>query len=179
MHARARARPEADLARTAWIRDVVDRETAAHGQCLVSERRIDFVIADHDAVRGAHLVRVQAGRNVHFGNSARMLGIGDVHDRRSMRSADVPDVGEMAIDRDLPAAGTVEITHLAYPFAFAHCVSSFRLAQRRRIHPMASYSESPYFDETRYHRAATIRPRARKPPASWPITPEADGLAPF
>jgi len=52
--------------------------------------------------------------------TSRLLWVVDVDDGGAGGAVDVADIGEIAVDHDLPAAGAIEIADLANAFALTH-----------------------------------------------------------
>src|SRR5437867_3963560 len=121
MDALAGAGPERDLAGMSRIGHIVDAE-AALGRSTLGRlhRSIDLVVDQHYAIGGPRLVGVQAFGDGALPHLSRVLGIAHVDDGRAFGPGDVADVGVVAVDDDLPAAGAVKIPDLANAIALAH-----------------------------------------------------------
>jgi hypothetical protein len=97
-------RIEGDLARRIGAPDVEDAQPA---RVAGRPRRIRFVVDQHEAVPGAHLVAVRVEWHVDPGDHPRICRVSDVEDRRPQRGLHVTDVAEPVAQRDLPAPGNV------------------------------------------------------------------------
>ena len=121
VHAHPGAFPMTDVARRAWPADVEDAKPDEIAGRLVAARAL--AIDDHDLVRDPHLVRMQPGRNVDRRHDLRIGRIRDVQHRRPVRRLHVPDIGMVAIEDDLPAAGDIDPGDLANAGTLTHGVS--------------------------------------------------------
>src|SRR5262249_43723547 len=110
----AAAAPRRDLLRLARIRYVVDAETdrlrhffPRQGRTVPARRML--AIDQHDAVRDADLMGMDAGGGGNVRDLVRLLRIAHVDDGRAGRLVDVADIGIVTVDHDLPAAIAIEI----------------------------------------------------------------------
>ena len=108
VNARAAGLPLRDEARRRGSRHIVDREPSR--ETAQVHRAVDLVIDDHDIAMRTHLVRMPALRQVDARQQLRIGGIGDVIEARAAWRAHVPDIQRVALDPDLSAAGTVDMT---------------------------------------------------------------------
>ncbi len=73
---------------------------------------IELVVDHHDAVGGAYLVRMGAGRHADGGELFGILRVADVDQRGAVRAAHMADIGDVVLHHDLPAARAIEIADL-------------------------------------------------------------------
>ena len=120
VHALAGGAPLGDEVRLGGVRNVVDAEPAAEAVGVVAAAAEALVIDQHDAVRGADLVRVPALRQLDARQRARVRRVGHVDDGGARRPAHVADVERGAVDPDLPAARAVDMGEPAGAVCVGH-----------------------------------------------------------
>src|SRR4029077_8558390 len=136
VHARPGALPMADVARIARSADVEDAQPDEIAGRLVAPRTL--AVGHHDVVRHPYLVRMQPRRNVDRSDDPGMRRITHVQDRSPVRRLHVPDIGGVAVQDDLPAAGDIDPRNLANAGTLTHGVSPFRILTDERVSPRAA-----------------------------------------
>jgi hypothetical protein len=107
MHAGAVRLPFGDELGRAGLRYVVDGEPTR--KALRSAFANRLMIDDHDAVLGAHLVRMPALRQVDTSQRFGFAWIRYVENAGAARGLHVADVKNVTVDPDLTAARTVDV----------------------------------------------------------------------
>ena len=133
VHTRSGALPMADVARSARSADVEDAEADEIVGRLVALRPL--AVDHHDVIRHPHLVGMQPRRNVDRGDDPWLRRIRYVQHRRPVRRLHVPDIGVVAVQDDLAAAGDIDPGDLANPGTLTHGVFPFRTLDGRTRQP--------------------------------------------
>src|SRR5437868_4065047 len=108
----------ADVARIARSADVEDAEADEIASRLVAPRAL--AVDHHDVIRHPYLVGMQPRRNVDRGDDFWIRRIRYVEDRRAVRRLHVPDIGMVAVEDDLAAAGDIDPGDLANAGTLTH-----------------------------------------------------------
>src|SRR5215831_16019515 len=109
MHAGAVRLPFGDELGRAGLRYGIDGEPTRKARRSAFANRL--MIDDHDAVLGAHLVRMPALRQVDAGQRFWFAWIRYIENAGAARGLHMADVENVAIDPDLAAARTVDVRH--------------------------------------------------------------------
>src|SRR5262249_34045952 len=125
VHTHTGALPMADVARIARSADVEDAQPDEITSRLVTPRTL--AVHHHDVIRHPDLVGMQPRRNVDRSDDLWMRRICYVQDRSPVRRLHVPDIGVVAVQDDLAAAGDIDPANLANAGTLTHGVLPFRI----------------------------------------------------
>src|SRR5580700_4431747 len=136
VHTHPGALPMADVARIARSADVEDAEADEIISRLLAARTL--AVGHHDVIRHPYLMGMQPRRNVDRSDDPWLRRICYVQDRSPVRRLHVPDIGGVAVQDDLAAAGDIDPGDLANAGTLTHGVLPFRISTDERVSPRAA-----------------------------------------
>src|SRR5579864_6082462 len=116
MHAAPFRDPVMDLFRLGWVTHIEDAEATFKFRRVLAVfgRGIDFVVDDHQPIADPRLVRMRARSHFKMGKKLRVVRILHVDDARARGRVNMADIGNAALDGDLPATRAIEETSPLY-----------------------------------------------------------------